>query len=100
MENDKELDYSDPVVLAQMDTAIEIIATRINMTSLRIVEEEDKPDNERSDKLLNRLNKELEILLKEQERMYQGDPQVKQKIYTQYASEVKEYFMNKKNNVR
>ena len=97
---DEKADYSDPTVLAQMDTAIEIMATRVNMTSLRILEEESKSDDTRDEKLLNRLHKELQILLKERDRMYQGDQQIKNKIFEQYAPEVKEYFISKKNNVR
>lgn len=97
---DEKTDYSDPTVLAQTDTAIEIMATRVNMTSLRILEEESKSDDTRDEKLLNRLHKELQILLKERDRMYQGDQQIKNKIFEQYAPEVKEYFISKKNNVR
>ena len=96
----EKTDDSNPVVLAQMDTAIEIMATRINITSLRILEEENKSSNVRDEKLLSRLHKELQILLKERDRMYQGDQQIKNKIFEQYAPEVKEYFMRKKNNVR
>lgn len=96
----EKTDDSNPVVLAQMDTAIEIMATRINITSLRILEEENKSANVRDEKLLCRLHKELQILLKERDRMYQGDQQIKNKIFEQYAPEVKEYFMRKKNNVR
>lgn len=96
----EKTDDSNPVVLAQMDTAIEIMATRINITSLRILEEENKSTNVRDEKLLSRLHKELQILLKERDRMYQGDQQIKNKIFEQYAPEVKEYFMRKKNNVR
>ena len=97
---DEKTDYSDPTVLAQTDTVIEIMATRVNMTSLRILEEESKSDDTRDEKLLNRLHKELQILLKERDRMYQGDQQIKNKIFEQYAPEVKEYFISKKNNVR
>lgn len=97
---DEKADYSDPTVLAQTDTAIEIMSTRVNMTSLRILEEESKSDDTRDEKLLNRLHKELQILLKERDRMYQGDQQIKNKIFEQYAPEVKEYFISKKNNVR
>lgn len=96
----EKTDDSNPVVLAQMDTAIEIMATRINITSLRILEEENKSTNVRDEKLLSRVHKELQILLKERDRMYQGDQQIKNKIFEQYAPEVKEYFMRKKNNVR
>lgn len=96
----EKADDSNPVILAQMDTAIEIMATRINITSLRILEEENKSANVRDEKLLSRLHKELQILLKERDRMYQGDQQIKNKIFEQYAPEVKEYFMRKKNNVR
>jgi len=96
----EQTDYSDPKVLAKMDTAIEIMAARINMTALRILKEEEKEEHQRNEHLLERLKKEMTILLKERERMYTGDESVKNKIFQQYAAEVKNYFEQKKFDAR
>lgn len=96
----EQTDYSDPKVLAKMDTAIEIMATKINITSLRILAEEEKENTQRDEHLINRLKKEMTILLKERERMYMGDENVKNKIFQQYAPEVKTYFERKQFDAR
>ena len=95
-----ELDYSDPVTLAKVDTAIEIMAARIGICMQRIFAEEEKPEAEQNQELLSRLNKEMVILYAERDRMYSGDKDIQEKIYEQYAPEVKDYYLCKKKNVR
>lgn len=95
-----ELDYSDPAVLAKIDTAIEIMAARIGISTQRILAEESKPLAEQDPKLIARLNKEIAILYKERDRMYAGDPAIQEKIYQEYAPEVRDYFTAGKKNVR
>ena len=91
----EQKEYSETERLARNDTAIEIMAARIGMCNTRIMNEEDKPESERDEKLLERLNKELRILAKERERLYKGDERVRDKIYDVYAKEVKDYYLGK-----
>ena len=86
--------------LAKMDTAIEIMAARIGICMQRIFAEEEKPEAEQNQELLSRLNKEMVILYAERDRMYGGDKDIQEKIYEQYAPEVKDYYLGKKKNVR
>lgn len=99
MENDKELDYSDPVVLAQMDTAIEIMAGMRATRITRLALEKAKSEQDRDEKLIARLQKELLLLNEERHLMYMGNPKIKDKILNEYSQEMKEYFAGK-NNVR
>lgn len=91
----EQKEYSETERLARNDTAIEIMAARIGMCNTRIMNEEDKPESERDEKLLERLNKELRILAKERQRMYKGDEEIRNKIYDVYAKEVKDYYLGK-----
>ena len=86
--------------LAKMDTAIEIMAARIGICMQRIFAKEEKPEAEQNQELLSRLNKEMVILYAERDRMYGGDKDIQEKIYEQYAPEVKDYYLGKKKNVR
>lgn len=71
--------------LAKMDTAIEIMATRIGICMQRIFTEEEKPKAEQNQELLSRLNKEMVVLYAERDRMYGGDKKVHDKILNQYS---------------
>lgn len=97
MRNDKELDYSDPVVLAQMDTAIEIMAGMRATRITRLALEKAKSEEDRDDKLIARLQKELQLLNEERHLMYKGNPQIKDKILNEYSQEMKAYFAGKNN---
>lgn len=99
-DKNEELDYSDPVTLAKVDTAIEIMAARIGICMQRIFAEEEKPEAEQNQELLSRLSKEMVILYAERDRMYGGDKKVHNKILNQYSKEVKDYYLGKKKNVR
>jgi len=88
-------EYSETQRLARNDTAIEIMAAKMGICSTRIIEEKNKPESERDEKLLERLNKELVILSKERQRMYKGDEDIKEKILDIYSKEVKDYFSGK-----
>lgn len=93
----EEADDSNPVVLAQMDTAIEIMsgmrATRITRLAL----EKMKSEQERDDKLVARLERELQLLNEERYLMYQGDQKTRDKILNEYSKEMKEYLTGKNN---
>lgn len=95
-----EKKYRTTKELAEKDTAIEIMAARIGICITRLNTEEAKPEKDQDFNLINRLNKELEILSKERDRMYKGDQEIHQKIYNQYADEVKEFYLGKKQNDR
>ena len=88
-------EYSETQRLARNDTAIEIMAAKMGICSTRIIEEESKPEPERDEKLLERLNKELKILAVERQRMYKGDEEIKEKILNIYSEQVKAYFLGK-----
>jgi len=90
-----EKEYSETQRLARNDTAIEIMAARMGICSTRIINEEDKPEDQQDKKLLERLNKELTILAKERERLYKGDEEIRDKIYGVYAKEVKDYYLGR-----
>lgn len=96
MENEK----TETKRLAEIDTAIEIMAARIGICMQRLLAEEEKAQNLQDAKLIERLDKELDILYAERDRMYQGDEEIKNKIYKEYASEVSDYYLGKKDNVR
>lgn len=87
--------YSETQRLARNDTAIEIMAAKIGICSTRILEEKEKPENERDNKLLERLYKERSILAKERQRMYKGDEDIKEKILDVYSKEVKDFLLGK-----
>ncbi|MBR1915292.1 MAG: hypothetical protein IJ830_02480 [Alphaproteobacteria bacterium] len=91
----EQKEYSETERLARNDTAIEIMAARMGMCNTRIMNEEDKPESERDEKLLKRLYKERSILAKERQRMYKGDEEIRNKIYDVYAKEVKDYYLGK-----
>lgn len=88
---------SETQKLASTDTAIEIMgamrATRIS----RLAKEKAKPESERDNKLIERLDKELNLLREERHRLYQGDEKIKDKISTIYSQEMKEHFSGKNN---
>lgn len=83
--------------LARTDSAIEIMgamrATRIS----RLASEKAKPEAERDNKLIERLDKELSLLRDERHLMYKGDESVKNKVLTDYSQEMKDYFSGSKN---
>ena len=91
-------EYSETQRLARNDTAIEIMAARIGMCITRIIEEKNKPESERDEKLLARLYKERSILAKERQRMYKGDEEIREKILDVYSKEVKAYYLGNKEN--
>lgn len=91
---------SETTRLAQTDTAIEIMAAKIGICMTRMLEEENKPENQQDQKLIDRLDKELDILYAERERLYAGDKVVQDKIYQTYAPQVSEYFLKDAGNVR
>ena len=95
----EKTDDSNPVVLAQMDTAIEIMAGMRATRVTRLALEKMKPEQQRDNKLVARLEKELSLLNEERHLMYQGDQQVRNKILNEYSKEMKEYLAGK-NNVR
>ena len=82
--------------LAQTDSAIEIMgamrATRIS----RLAKEKAKPKSERDNKLIDRLDKELDLLREERHLMYKGDENVKNKILTEYSKDMKDFLVGKK----
>ena len=93
-----EQEKSETKRLAEMDTAIEIMAARIAMCMHRIIAEENKPESEQNSQLLQRLNKEMQILYAERERMYCGDAKIQNKILNQYSKEVTDYMLGKNKN--
>ena len=94
---DEKADYSDPTVLAQTDTAIEIMAGMRATRITRLALEKMKPEQERDDKLMARLERELQLLNEERHLMYQGDRETRDKILNEYSKEMKEYLAGKKN---
>ncbi len=92
--------YEETKRLARGDTAIEIMAamrgTRISQLAL----EKEKPDGVRDDKLIARLEHELEILRKERDLMNRGDKDIEEKVLTDYSKEMKEFFLGKNKNGR
>ena len=80
--------YEETKRLARGDTAIEIMAamrgTRISQLAL----EKEKPDGVRDDKLIARLEHELEILRKERDLMNRGDKDIEEKVLTDYSKEI------------
>lgn len=95
----EKTDDSNPVVLAQMDTAIEIMAGMRATRVTRLALEKMKPEQQRDNKLVARLEKELSLLNEERHLMYRGNQQIRNKILNEYSKEMKEYLAGK-NNVR
>lgn len=95
----EKTDDSNPVVLAQMDTAIEIMAGMRATRVTRLALEKMKPKQQRDNKLVARLEKELSLLNEERHLMYRGNQQIRSKILNEYSKEMKEYLAGK-NNVR
>ncbi len=95
----EKADDSNPVVLAQMDTAIEIMAGMRATRVTRLALEKMKPEQQRDNKLVARLEKELSLLNEERHLMYRGNQQIRNKILNEYSKEMKEYLAGK-NNVR
>lgn len=95
----EKADDSNPIVLAQMDTAIEIMAGMRATRVTRLALEKMKPEQQRDNKLVARLEKELSLLNEERHLMYQGNQQIRSKILNEYSKEMKEYLAGK-NNVR
>lgn len=95
-----EQEKSETKRLAEMDTAIEIMAAMRATRITRIAMEELKPENLRDDKMIERLKKELDMLREERHLMYCGNQEVQDKILNQYSKEMKEYFAEQKDNVR
>ncbi len=95
----EKTDDSNPVILAQMDTAIEIMAGMRATRVTRLALEKMKPEQQRDNKLVARLEKELSLLNEERHLMYRGNQQIRNKILNEYSKEMKEYLAGK-NNVR
>ena len=95
----EKADDSNPVILAQMDTAIEIMAGMRATRVTRLALEKMKPEQQRDNKLVARLEKELSLLNEERHLMYRGNQQIRNKILNEYSKEMKEYLAGK-NNVR
>lgn len=95
----EKADDSNPIVLAQMDTAIEIMAGMRATRVTRLALEKMKPKQQRDNKLVARLEKDLSLLNEERHLMYRGNQQIRNKILNEYSKEMKEYLAGK-NNVR
>ena len=93
----EKTDDSNPVILAQMDTAIEIMAGMRATRVTRLALEKMKPEQQRDNKLVARLEKELSLLNEERHLMYRGNQQIRNKILNEYSKEMKEYLAGKKN---
>lgn len=96
MENEK----TETKRLAEIDTAIEIMAAMRATRITRLALEEMKQEQERDQQLITRLNKEIDILNEERHLMYLGDENIQNKILNEYSVEMTEYFLGKKDNVR
>lgn len=83
--------------LAMTDTAIEIMAAMRSTRITRLALEKNKPTELQDDKLITRLEKELDMLNAERHLMYKGDKVVREKILNEYSKEMTEYFKGKNN---
>ncbi len=92
----EQTDYSDPHVLAKIDTAIEIMAAMRATRITKLALEENKPETEQNKKLIARLHKELDLLQEERHLMYKGDEKIRNKILNEYGKEMKQYFTGSK----
>ncbi|MBE6451213.1 MAG: hypothetical protein E7016_04540 [Alphaproteobacteria bacterium] len=81
--------------LAKTDTAIEIMGAMRSTRITRLALEKNKPTELQDDKLITRLEKELDMLNAERHLMYKGDKVVREKILNEYSKEMTEYFKGK-----
>lgn len=82
--------------LARRDTAIEIMAMTRGKKMNALVKEMTKPEAEKNQDEIDRINAELDVLDAERIQMYKGNEKIISKILDVYGNQIKEERRNRK----